>query len=103
MAVELNETNFDTEVLAGKIPVLVDFWADWCGPCRMMAPVLEELAEENAGKIKICKVNVDSNPALAQKYGILSIPNFILFKNGSIAGQRAGACPKEELLEFVNS
>ncbi len=103
MTVELNETNFENEVLKSSIPVTVDFWAPWCMPCRMMAPVLDEIASESEGKVKVCKVNVDENPALAQQYGIMSIPNFILFKNGKIAAQKTGACSKEELSQFVNS
>ena len=103
MSLEVNESNFENEVLKSTVPAAVDFWAPWCGPCRMMAPVLEEIASESEGKVKVCKVNVDENPLLAQKYGIMSIPNFILFKNGEPAAQKTGACSKEELLEFINS
>ncbi|MCR5762081.1 MAG: thioredoxin [Treponema sp.] len=101
MALEVNEQTFAKEVLESSTPVLVDFWAEWCGPCRMMAPVLEELSAEQAN-VKICKVNVDENPDLAQKYGIMSIPNFILFKNGQAAGQQIGATSKEAMLGFIN-
>lgn len=103
MSVEINESNFEEEVLKSTIPVAVDFWAPWCGPCKMMSPVLEEIASEADGKVKVCKVNVDENPALAQQYGIMSIPNFILFKNGQAVSQKIGACDKEELSQFVNS
>ena len=88
-------------MLKSPVPVLVDFWAPWCGPCKMMGPVLEELASEVDGKAKICKVNVDDNPALAEKYGIMSIPNFIVFKNGQTAGQQVGAVPKAAILQLL--
>lgn len=103
MAVSVKENTFESEVLKSDIPVVVDFWATWCGPCMMMGPVLEEVAEELKGKVKFCKVNVDENPSLAEKFGIMSIPNFILFKNGQNVAQRVGGCPKEELAAFANS
>ncbi|HBG65761.1 MAG TPA: thioredoxin [Treponema sp.] len=101
MAVQVNESNFKQEVLDSTIPVLVDFWAPWCGPCKMMGPVIEEIAEEQQGKLKVCKVNVDDNPNLAQQYGIMSIPNFIVFKEGKPAGQTVGAVGKEALLSLA--
>ncbi|MBQ3800523.1 MAG: thioredoxin [Treponema sp.] len=103
MSVELNESNFGQEVLESSVPVLVDFWATWCGPCKMMGPVLEEIAGEMDGKVKVCKVNVDDNPELAEKYGIMSIPNFIFFKEGKVAGQQVGAVPKESLVKMLNA
>ncbi len=103
MAVEVNEQTFEQEVLKSDIPVLVDFWATWCGPCQMMGPVVEKLYEEQAGKVKVCKVNVDDNTELAEKYGVMSIPNFVLFKNGKVAGQHIGASSKEALEKFIQS
>ncbi|MBQ5491504.1 MAG: thioredoxin [Treponema sp.] len=102
MSLALTEATFKTEVLESSIPVLVDFWAPWCGPCQMMGPVIDELSSELEGKVKVCKVNVDENPELAQQYGIMSIPNFILFKNGESAAQQIGGVPKETLLSLVN-
>lgn len=101
MALELNESNFTHEVLESDVPVLVDFWAPWCGPCKMMGPVLEEVATEVSGKAKVGKVNVDDSPDLAQKYGIMSIPNFIVFKGGQPAGQQVGAVPKDAILKLL--
>ena len=103
MALQVNEQTFEEEVLKSGIPVLVDFWATWCGPCQMMGPVVEELSEELAGKVKVCKVNVDENSELANKYGIMSIPNFILFKNGEVSGQQIGAVGKDGLLELIEA
>lgn len=101
MALEVNEQTFAKEVLESSKPVLVDFWAPWCGPCKMMSPVLEEIASEQTS-VKICKVNVDDNPELAEKYGIMSIPNFILFKNGKVEKQQIGATSKDAMLGFIN-
>jgi thioredoxin 1 len=95
--ITFTETNFDNEVLQAAGPVLVDFWAEWCGPCRMLAPIIEELAREFSGKAKVGKVNVDHNQTIAERYGIRSIPTLILFKNGSIVEQIVGVQSKEAL------
>ena len=95
--------NFEQEVLASDVPVLVDFYADWCNPCKMMAPVVEKLAEEFAGKCKVGKCNVDENMQLAQKYGVASIPTFIVFKNGQPYSTFRGMMPAEELRRNVEA
>lgn len=102
MSLEFNEKNFETEVLKSDKPVFVDFWAPWCGPCKMMGPVVEQLAEEMGDSVKVGKVNVDDNEELAQKYGIMSIPCFIVFKDGKVANQRIGGCSKEDLKALFN-
>ena len=100
MAVVLTKENFEQEVLKADKPVLVDFWAEWCGPCQMMLPVIEELAKEQTD-IKVCKVNVDEQMELARQYRVMSIPTFLVFKNGKIIDQTLGAQPKEKLLELI--
>ena len=97
MSLELTEKNFQSEVLESDKPVLVDFWATWCGPCKMMGPVVEELSSGMGDSVKIGKVNVDDEEELAQKYGIMSIPCFIVFKNGQAVNQKVGACSKDAL------
>ena len=97
----LNEENFDKEVLHSELPVLVDFFATWCGPCRMLAPIIEELAEEQEGKVKVCKLNVDDASGIAARYGISSIPTLILFRNGEIAASSLGFKPKAEIEDLL--
>ena len=99
MPLEVGENNFDQEVKEGL--VLVDFWAPWCAPCRMVAPVLEEIEEEMQGKVRILKVNVDENPQLAMRYGITSIPTFLLFKNGELVDRTIGAAPKNHYVDLL--
>jgi thioredoxin 1 len=103
MALELNNINFEVEVLKSDIPVLVDFWAPWCGPCKSIAPVLEELAKEFDGKVKIAKVNVDNNQSLAREYQVMSIPNLVFFKEGKKVDQLIGFLPKPELAKKLNA
>ncbi len=99
--VVLNDQNFDSEVLQSDQPVLVDFWAPWCGPCRMIAPMIEKLAGEFAGKIKIGKLNVDENPAISERYGIMSIPTLKIFKAGQIVEDMIGAQPEMVLRDKI--
>lgn len=93
--------NFETEVLQSDIPVVVDFYADWCGPCKMMAPVFEEFAKETEGRIKVGKLNIDSDVEIAQQYRIMSVPSFVVFRNGKKAGMLVGAMSLKELKENV--
>jgi thioredoxin 1 len=102
MAMQLTDSNFEAEVLKSDIPVLVDFWAPWCGPCRAIAPVIEELAQEYAGQVKIVKMNVDENPTTPGKYGIRAIPTLILFKGGEVVEQITGAVSKASLKQMIN-
>ena len=100
--VKVNNANFKQEVLESAEPVVVDFWAEWCGPCRMIGPSLEEIAEEMDGKVKIAKVNVDENPELAAKYGVRSIPMLAMFKGGEVADVKVGAAPKTALSSWIS-
>jgi thioredoxin 1 len=102
LTIEINETNFDVEVLQANQPVLVDFWADWCGPCKMLAPVLDEIANERAGQARVAKVNVDENPALAQHYNIQSIPTLLYFANGKLRHQTVGVVGKKAILSKLD-
>ena len=100
--IELTDSNFEETLLSSSTPVLVDYWAEWCGPCKMVAPVLEELAEELEGKITIGKIDVDSNRYSAAKQNVMSIPTLILFKDGNPVDQRVGALTKNQLKDFIN-
>ncbi len=103
MELTLTDQNFDEEVKNAKLPLLVDFYADWCGPCKMMAPVIDDIAKEYEGKLVVGKVDVDKNPAISQKLGIMSIPTLILFKDGQPAKQLIGYQPKEALVKVVSA
>lgn len=100
--VTITDSNFDSEVLKAKEPVLVDFWAVWCGPCQMQGPIVEEVAKAMAGKAKVGKLNVDENPRMAQKYGVMSIPTIMVFKSGMVVKQFIGVQSKEILLGELN-
>jgi thioredoxin 1 len=99
--VKVTDQSFDADVMNSAEPVVVDFWAEWCGPCRMIGPALEEISTEMAGKVKIAKVNIDENPGIASKLGIRSIPTLMIFKDGKLAGQKVGAAPKGDLSRWI--
>lgn len=99
----LTDATFDEHVKASDVPVLVDFWAEWCGPCKMISPVLEEIAEEQAGKIRIGKLNIDDNLDVTRRFDVMSIPTLILFKDGKPAATQVGAMPKSRLKEWISS
>lgn len=101
MAINITNANFEKEVLQSDIPVLVDFWASWCMPCRMLAPVIDELSEEANGAYKVRKINVDESPELASKFGVMNIPTILVFKNGQVAEKSVGVVPKAQLKSLV--
>lgn len=100
---QINDSDFDEQVLKSEIPVLVDFWAEWCGPCKMIAPILEEIAVEYAGKLIVAKVNIDNNPGTPQRYGVRGIPTLILFKDGEVHATKVGALAKSQLAAFIDA
>jgi len=100
--VEISDTTFDSKVLKSSTPVLVDFWAPWCGPCRILAPIIKEISDSYSGKIKVGKINVDENQLTTMKYGIRSIPTLIVFKDGNVLEQIIGAVPKSEIERLIN-
>lgn len=101
--IELTDANFEQDVLKSDVPVLVDYWAEWCGPCKMIAPLLDEVAIDYEGKLKVAKLNIDQNPATPPKYGIRGIPTLMLFKNGEVAATKVGALSKTQIAAFLNS
>ena len=100
--IEFTDDNFDTEVLKSNLPVLVDFWAEWCGPCKMITPIVEEIASDYAGKVKVGKVNFDFNNQVAMQYGIRGIPALLVFKGGAVANQIVGAVPKNDITQILD-
>ncbi len=101
--VNVTDSSFESEVLKSDVPVLVDYWAEWCGPCKMIAPVLEEIADEYNGKLKICKLNIDENAQTPPKFNIRGIPTLMLFKNGNVDATKVGALSKSQLTAFLDS
>ena len=102
LTASVTDDSFETDVLNSSEPVLVDFWAEWCAPCKQIAPILEDLAEEMSGKIRVAKVNIDETPMIPTKYGVRGIPTLMLFKGGQVAGTKIGALPKTDLVRWVD-
>ena len=101
MALELTEENFEAEVINSDVPVLVDFWAEWCGPCKAIGPALEEISDEMGDRVKIVKINIDENPATPQQFGVRGIPTMLIFNGGEIKAEKIGALPKSKLSEWI--
>ena len=101
--IHINDDEFESKVLQGEGPVLVDFWAEWCGPCKQLSPILDQLAEELDGKVTVAKVNIDQNPETPTKYGVRGIPTLILFKNGEAVSTKVGSLPKSKIVEWLDS
>jgi thioredoxin 1 len=103
MAIDTTDANFEKEVLQSNEPVLVDFWAEWCGPCKQLAPIIDEIANEMGEKVKVCKVNIDENPETPAKYNVRGIPTLVVFKEGSPIATKVGSLPKSSLIEWIES
>ena len=101
--IHTNDDSFEADVINSEVPVLLDFWAEWCAPCKMIAPILIEIADEYEGRLKIAKLNIDENPSIPPKFGIRGIPTLILFKNGTVEGQKVGAVSKSQLTAFLDT
>jgi len=102
MPSDMSDNNFESDVLKSEVPVLIDFWAEWCGPCRMLSPIVDQLAEEYEGRLKFYKLNVDDNPEVPSKYGIVSIPTLLIFKNGEPVDKLVGAVPKNKVKSVID-
>ena len=101
--INVSDSTFEQEVLSSEIPVLLDYWAEWCGPCKMIAPILNDIADEYSGKIKVAKLNIDENPGTPAKFGVRGIPTLMIFKSGSIEATKVGAMSKSQLSAFIDS
>jgi len=101
--INITDSTFEQEVLSSEIPVLLDYWAEWCGPCKMIAPILNDIADEYSGKIKVAKLNIDENPGIPAKFGVRGIPTLMIFKSGSIEATKVGAMSKSQLSAFIDS
>jgi len=101
--IKVDNSNFESQVISSSEPVVVDFWAEWCGPCKMIAPALEEIATEMAGELRIAKLNIDENPELATKFGVRSIPTLLMFKGGEVVDMKVGAAPKGNLADWMKT